>query len=237
MEIKAFCAVHGIDLSRCAVSLGGGGFTLVELETSPVDFLTLAEEDLQRGGLSALVNAATNAKRAVVSQMDQLLISFGYDSLRLKVPRKIERLQALGLLAPRLLRKVVKMRNILEHEYKKPSLSEVEEALDIASLFVLSSSSMFTPFDDVLEFSLYKASDKSTPIKQVTVGLAQEAERVFYTAYAYEGDAAHNACVGKCEIPSGHPLFDSMVKISASMMQKYRVDQALRDFETVYATL
>lgn len=237
MEIKAFCVAHDIDLSRCAVSIGGGGFTLVELETSPVEFLTLAEEDFQRGVLSALVNATTNAKRAVVSQMDQLLISFGYDSLNFKIPRKIESLQALGLLAPRLLGKVVKIRNVLEHEYKKPLHSEVEEALDIASLFVFSSSAMFNPFDDVLEFSRYKASDKNTPIKQVSVGLTREAGRVFYTAYAYEGDAAHNVCVGKCEVTSGHPLFDPMVKISASMMQKYKVDQAFRGFEAIYATL
>lgn len=237
MEIKAFCIAHSIDLSRCAVSLGGGGFTLVELETSPVEFLTLAEEDLQRGGLSALVNATTNAKRAIVSQIDQLLISLGYDSISFEIPRKIDKLKGLGLLAPRLLKKVVKMRNILEHEYRKPKLSEVEEALDIATLFVLSSSVMFIPFDDVLEFSLYKASNKNTPVKQVTVGLAREAGRVFYTAYAYEGDAANNPCVGKCEIPSGHALFDPMVKISASMMQKYKVDQAFRDFEAVYATL
>ncbi|CAI8749380.1 hypothetical protein [Pseudomonas sp. IT-P260] len=237
MEIKDFCVAHNIDLSGCAVSLGGGAFTLVELETSPVEFLTLAEEDFQRGGLSALVNATTNAKRAVVSQMDQLLISFGYKSTSFEVPRKLEKLQALGLLAPRLLRKVVKMRNILEHEYKKPSLAAVEEVLDIASLYLFSSSAMFIPFDDVLEFSLYKASNKNSPIKQVSVGLAREAGRVFYTAYVYEGDAAHSSCVGKCEIPSGHPLFDPMVKISASMMQKYKVDQAFRDFETVYATM
>lgn len=68
------------------------------------------------------------------------------------MPKKIERLRALGLLAPSLLRKVVDMRNILEHEYPTPELKNVEEALDIASLFVMSASALFIPFDDVLEF-------------------------------------------------------------------------------------
>jgi uncharacterized protein YutE (UPF0331/DUF86 family) len=68
------------------------------------------------------------------------------------VPKKIERLRALGLLAPSLLRKVVDMRNILEHEYPTPELKNVEDALDIASLFVMSASALFIPFDDVLEF-------------------------------------------------------------------------------------
>ncbi|MCM8558529.1 MULTISPECIES: hypothetical protein [Pseudomonas] len=68
------------------------------------------------------------------------------------MPKKIERLRALGLLAPSLLRKVVDMRNILEHEYPTPELKNVEDALDIASLFVMSASALFIPFDDVLEF-------------------------------------------------------------------------------------
>jgi len=219
------------------VSLGGGSFTLVDLKTSPLEFLSLAEEDLQRGGLSALVNATTNAKRAIVSQMDQLLVSFGYDSFRLNVPRKVEKLRALGLLAPSLLRKAVSMRNLLEHEYEAPALPEVEEALDIASLFVLSASAMFIPFDDVLEFSLYGTSDTDTPIKQVTLGLDREAGRVYYRVYAYECGAEGNLCVGQCEIPSGHSLFDPMVKLSASMMLKYKVDQACKDFYAVYAAL
>lgn len=237
MDIKALCVAHGIDLSQCGVSLGGGGFTLFNLKTSPVEFLSLAEDDYQRGGLSALVNATTNAKRAIVSQMDQLLISFGYDSFRWNVPRKVEKLRALGLLAPSLLRKAVTLRNLLEHEYETPSLSEVEEALDVASLFVLSATGMFIPFDDVLEFSLYGTSDAGIPIKQVTVGLDRDPERVYYTAYAYECGDDGNVCVGQCEIPSGHALFDPMVKLSASMMLKYRVDQACKDFDAAFSAL
>ncbi|PVZ20475.1 MULTISPECIES: hypothetical protein [unclassified Pseudomonas] len=64
---------------------------------------------------------------------------------RSNVPKKIERLKALGLLAPSLLRKVVDMRNILEHEYSTPELEKVEDALDIASLFVMSASAIFIP--------------------------------------------------------------------------------------------
>lgn len=71
---------------------GGGSFGLADLETSPVEFLSLAEDDFERGGLAALVNATANAKRAIVSQLDQLLTSFGYPSFRWNVPKKIERL-------------------------------------------------------------------------------------------------------------------------------------------------
>lgn len=44
-------------MSKCAVSSGGGSFEMTELKTSPVEFLNLAEDDFERGGLSALVNA------------------------------------------------------------------------------------------------------------------------------------------------------------------------------------
>ncbi|MBI6707074.1 hypothetical protein YA0599_02420 [Pseudomonas syringae] len=237
MDIKEFCLAHGLDMSKCGVALGGGGFEMTELKTSPVEFLTLAEGDFERGGLAALVNATTNAKRAIVCQFDQLLISFGYSSLRWNVPKKIERLRALGLLAPSLLRKVVDIRNILEHEYATPELEKVEDALDIASLFVMSASAMFIPFDDVLEFSLPDLSVTESSVTRISAGLNRESGRVFYTVYAYEPRKYSERCVGQCEIQSGHVLFEAMVKLSASLMLRYKVNQALRDFEAAYAKL
>jgi len=237
MDIKEFCLAHGFDMSKCGVALGGGGFGMTELRTSPVEFLTLAEDDFERGGLAALVNATTNAKRAIVCQLDQLLISFGYPSLRWNVPKKIERLRALGLLAPSLLRKVVDIRNILEHEYATPELEKVEEALDIASLFVMSASAMLIPFDDVLEFSLPDLGVTASSVTGVSAGLNRESGRVFYTVYAYEPGEYSRRCVGHCELQSGHVLFEAMVKLSASLMLRYKVNQALGNFEAAYARL
>lgn len=82
MDIKEFCLAHKFDMCKCSVTSGGGSFGLADLEISPVEFLMLAEDDFERGGLAALVNATANAKRAIVSQLDQLLTSFGYPSLR-----------------------------------------------------------------------------------------------------------------------------------------------------------
>lgn len=191
MDIREFCLAHEFDLRKCSVMSGGGSFGLADLETSPVEFLSLAEHDFERGGLAARVNATANAKRAIVSQLDQLLTSFGYPSFRWNVPKKIERLRALGLLAPSLLRKVVDMRNVLEHEYITPEIGNVEEALDIASLFMMSASAI----------------------------------------YAYEPGEYAAHCVGQCEIESGHVLFEAMVKLSASLMLQYKVNQALSDFK------
>lgn len=235
MDIKAFCLNHKFDMSQSGVASGGGSFGLADMNTSPFEFLSLAEEDFERGGLAALVNATTNAKRAIVSQLDQLLISFGYQPLRWNVPKKIERLRALGLLAPSLLRKVVNMRNILEHEYATPELEKVEEALDIANLFLMSASAMFIPFDDVLEFSRPETVVAEGSVTQITAGLTRKSGRVFYTVYAYEPSGYAGRCVGQCEIESGHVLFEAMVKLSASLMLRYKVNEALSDFDAVFA--
>lgn len=237
MNIKEFCEAHEFDLSKCAVNLGGGSFAMMKLKTSPVEFLTLAEEDFERGGLSALINATTNSKRAIVCQIDQLLISFGYQSLRWNVPKKIERLRALGLLAPTILRKIVEVRNVLEHEYKAPTLEFVKESLDIASLFVMSASALFIPFDDVLEFLLPESSDKDGSVTHITVGLQREPRGVFYSVYAYEPGDSFGRCVGQCEIPSGHILFEAMVKLSTALMLRYKIEQAIDHFEKAYAQL
>jgi hypothetical protein len=235
MDIKEFCLAHKFDMSKCGVASGGGSFGMADLKTSPVEFLSLAEDDFERGGLAALVNATANAKRAIVSQLDQLLISFGYHSLKWNVPKKIERLRALGLLAPILLRKVVDMRNILEHEYATPELGKVEEALDIASLFVMSASAMFIPFEAVLEFSHPDPAVREGAVTNITAGLNRKSGRVYYTVYAYESGEYAGRCVGQCEIESGHVLFEAMVKLSASLMLRHKINKALSDFETAVA--
>ncbi|AXI61934.1 hypothetical protein DLD99_16120 [Pseudomonas kribbensis] len=237
MDIKEFCLAHQFNMEKSTIASGGGSFEMTELKTLPIEFLSLAEDDFERGGLSALVNATTNVKRAIVCQLDQLLISFGYQSLRWNIPKKIESLRALGLLAPSLLRKVVSVRNLLEHEYETPSLKTVEEALDIASLFVMSASAMFIPFEDVLEFSLPSSSVEGGSVTHITAGLNREPRGVFYTVYAYQPGGYGGLCVGQCEIQSGHMLFEAMVRLSASLTLRYRVDQALRNFETTYAQL
>ncbi|EIK97681.1 hypothetical protein PMM47T1_04194 [Pseudomonas sp. M47T1] len=237
MDIKELCDSHEIDVRKFGVALGGGGFTMTKLGTSPIEFLMLAEEDFERGGLSALVNATTNAKRAIVCQVDQLLISFGYRSLRWAVPKKLDQLKALGLLTPSLLRKVVGVRNIIEHEYSTPKLDFVKEALDISSLFVMPASAMFVPFDDVLEFSLPDIAAPGQEVTHFTVGLNREDRGVFYRLYAYGAGSFCGRCVSQCEIPSGHIVFEAMVRLSAALMLQYKIDEALRNLEEAFAQM
>jgi hypothetical protein len=107
-----------------------------EFEIQASEFLKFAEFDLQQGTTQGLANALTNAKRAIDCQVDTILGCFGLLSRR-NFPQKINILSEIGIVAPRILNKVVKTRNYLEHDFKKPNLEQVEDAVDIATLFVI----------------------------------------------------------------------------------------------------
>lgn len=112
-------------------------FNVLKVSTpiSPAQYLEFAEKDLRLGGARGLVNSLTNSKRAIDCQVFNLLSSLGLPE-PYSFPARLERVQSLGLVAPRVIRKIVQLRNVLEHEYYKPNVSEVEDALDITALFI-----------------------------------------------------------------------------------------------------
>lgn len=99
-------------------------------------FLKFAEADLQQGTTQGLVNALSNAKRAIDCQVDTVLGCFGLLARR-NFPQKINVLNELGIVTPRIVRKVVTARNYLEHKYINPKQEQVEDAVDVATLFVV----------------------------------------------------------------------------------------------------
>jgi hypothetical protein len=108
---------------------------------SPKEFLKFASEDIKEPTTEhGVVNCLSNCKRAIDSQLDALIDRLGYLSIcrqkRWPFPKKIEFIKNFGILAPRILEKINKLRNKLEHEYKIPSKSDAEDALDISLLFV-----------------------------------------------------------------------------------------------------
>lgn len=121
-------------------NVDGYSFGTVEtgFDISPDEFLDFAKYDLAAKYDHHLVNSLSNTKRAIDSQLDSLLIGFGL-SKRAKnwhFPAKINFLHGIGIISPRILNKINKKRNLLEHEYKNPTEEEVEDALDVAELFI-----------------------------------------------------------------------------------------------------
>jgi len=107
----------------------------------PRDFLNFAikdsealEEERNR------INCLGNCKRAIDSQVDHLIKQLGMLQLAKKqswnIPRKMEFISQVGVVVPRILNSVIKLRNLLEHEFAPPSKQQVEDALDVATLFI-----------------------------------------------------------------------------------------------------
>ncbi|WP_318641453.1 hypothetical protein [Flavobacterium ardleyense] len=116
-------------------------------DISPQEFITYAETDLANDYSHNTINALSNAKRALDCQLDSILILLGYYNLSQKkfwsFPKKVELINDLGIIAPNILRKINKQRNLLEHQFVKPSREDVEDFLDITTLFI-SSTKIFT---------------------------------------------------------------------------------------------
>lgn len=86
------------------------------------------------------INALSNAKRVIESQIDFILFILGYFNRAKKqnwnFPHKIEFIKSLGVISPNILMKINRMRNLLEHEYMYPSKDDVENSIDVAELFL-----------------------------------------------------------------------------------------------------
>lgn len=112
----------------------------VEFDVTPHEYLDFMEDDLKNSDRRNLINALSNAKRALDSQIESLL--YGYclkaytDKQKMGIPSKIELLNKLGIIAPRILRKINKVRNTMEHDFYCPNLDEVQDFADVILLFI-----------------------------------------------------------------------------------------------------
>jgi hypothetical protein len=137
-------------------------------DISPQDFIKYAEIDLSSTYEHNTINALSNSKRALDCQLDTLLIAFGFYKLSQKeywgFPKKLGLINELGVIAPRVLHKINKQRNLLEHQFIKPHKESVEDFLDIAMLFIASTDRYSLKFIVSLSFRS-KTSDESFSIK------------------------------------------------------------------------
>lgn len=102
------------------------------------DFINYAKLDIKGNTDRDFVNALSNIKRAIENRMDGILFAFKYQKIAKdwNFPDKVNRLNGLGIISPRILRKINRIRNLLEHQYRIPKKREVEDAYDVAILFI-----------------------------------------------------------------------------------------------------
>ena len=131
------------------------------------DFIYFAELDMKGNSDKDVVNAVSNIKRAIENRMDCVLFAFNYQELskNWNFPEKMEKLNKLGIIAPRILKKINRIRNLLEHQYQIPKKDEVEEAYDVATLFLAYTKNFVKKSVPQLGYYLVeKSGDKTTEI-------------------------------------------------------------------------
>ena len=129
-------------LSRESLYWGSCCYEDVELkfDVTPHEYLEFMEEDLKGEDKRNLINALSNAKRALDCQIESLL--YGYclkaytDKKKMAIPNKSDLLNRLGIIAPRRLRKINKVRNTMEHDFYCPGIDEVQDFADVILLFI-----------------------------------------------------------------------------------------------------
>jgi hypothetical protein len=130
-------------------------------DIKPEEFLAFAEVDLKIDDNHHLINCLSNIKRAIECQIDSLLIGFGLfekaKNQNWNFPKKIQILNEIGIVSPRILNKINKLRNLLEHEYSIPQREKVEDALDVAILFIKYTNKFL--YDTILDFTLNADTD------------------------------------------------------------------------------
>jgi hypothetical protein len=239
-ELTELASIIGLSPDDAGVEVigGSGGLVCHALDVDPHSFLLRAETDLESGGESSELNALTNARRAIVGQMDQALLTFGYPSTRWNVPKKIAALHALGIVAPRILRRVSTARNVLEHEYRRPNQQEVEDAVDLAYLFVAAVKPMLNAFEDEIVIGNRSESVGHRWFKRcLSFGISMKDGAAVFAVDAHLGCTAEDAgyirtSVAQTEVDWTDDAFPLIVRLAIAAGSGYRVTKAMAAFCT-----
>ena len=150
------------------------GTTCYPWDITPLAYLEFAREEMTHDGSRSGINAVSHSKRAIHAHVDFLLHNCGRFLRDANFPTKLELLHRLGIVAPTILTKYNRIRNLMEHEYTAPSKEQVEEVADVAELFLkatlnytrlLPASLVFLPADGQGALTM----DCSWDDKQITI--------------------------------------------------------------------
>ncbi|WP_146613025.1 hypothetical protein [Halomonas sp. SL1] len=145
-----------------------------EAKITPRIYLEYAIEDLSLGKEHrTLINAISNAKRALHLQAETISNAFGIKSTYPKgiipFPKIIGFLKDCGIVGDRILRKLNKIRNSVEHDYYLPSENEVDNFIDIVELFIAATDRLVMCFPSNAEIEYSEKLEGSPEIQDVSL--------------------------------------------------------------------
>lgn len=145
-----------LDLSLYFLSYSPLGKLDYGTELNPFDYLGFARADLEdKSGNRSVINSVGNAKRALHLQVDTICEGYGFTVIQKSnnFPEKLEFLHNLGLVTPRILKKLNTIRNKVEHDYSVPNEEDADLFCDVIELFLYATEGPINNFPDKVEFS------------------------------------------------------------------------------------
>ncbi len=222
MTLKQLIHEVNLDISDVIIQRDYGTSLEQSFVLTPEDFLVFSEEDLASDNEHAHINALSNAKRAIECQIDKVLLTFGITYKKKGFPDKQKLLQNIGITAPNILRKIFKKRNEMEHKYYCPERSEVEEAVELASLFIDACNRTLNPF-----WSFYI----STPQIELTGRLKDclyfdyDEKNKYFKVRGFKQEL-----VGTLKVSQKHKAYLPIIKLSIALNRKKDIKKCLREF-------
>ncbi|MFO1514071.1 MAG: hypothetical protein U1F83_14315 [Verrucomicrobiota bacterium] len=225
MNLRSFIERAKLDFSDLYFTASDGTGLYSDYAIKPTDFITFAKADFYTPDTRGLVNALSNAKRAIDCQADSFLQSIGIDPDAIdkqlgrdgmtsiafgktskEGPLKFRLLEALGIATPSIVGRMRTLRNLLEHEYRKPSRRNVSDAIGIAELFVQAcSGKMKSMYDGI---GLGSGVTKAKPENHVT--------KEFYIRFEPKPQSHFEVVYWNRELPNSGECHELKVQIGSS---------------------
>lgn len=148
---------------------GGCGYQSIHISGKPTPrmYYDFSVADIENGfDDRSRVNALSNAKRALHFQVELISSAFGIEKLPYKerhnFPNKLEFCRKCGVTGERVLNKLNKIRNLVEHEYRIPTKDELEDFIDIVELFLSATDRFVYHFPVDLELEEFSNENKES---------------------------------------------------------------------------
>lgn len=228
---------------------GGSGLSYGEFDISPKDFLRYAKTEFLTKTDSGLINAITNAKRAIDCQIDTVFCSMQVDHADL--PKSLEHfvkcfsfdgdiwyklrvMQALNLAPSFLVGYVRGLRHSLEHKYRIPNEKDVKQSIEIAELFVRSINGVlrasYNEFDITDEENILMDDDNAERYIQgleFSIGgvLAEHGTILIRVLNIENGD---RTSIAKVTLSPNDPLYFAVFRLLNSEDDIYELTESMR---------
>jgi hypothetical protein len=184
------------------------GWIKEPLRIKPRDYLDFAQQDRSDGDSARhLINSVSNSKRALHLRMENLYEGFGGIAVAGKAwnfPILIDFLRKCGIVSPRILDRINRLRNAVEHEYYTPTLDEVETFLDVTELFLAATDALIGRQPSTIEFEHDAIRDHSGTLllqemsfdwetAQITLSFSPEDNSSFMARVRHQLDSSVDA--------------------------------------------